>query len=384
MAKARKIVLKSGRILVITVIGLLVLVFLAMFFINTNSGKKMVARQVESYLEDKLKTRVQIGSVDYSLPEWIELKNVYFEDQNKDTLFFGRELSVDVNMLKLLAGNTDIQKVYLNNIYANIYRNESDSFFNYQYIIDAFTGNQPETAIKDTAEFKMTLSQLLFDTVSIHYDDRNAGSRFVARIDNLNSTISVFRPERLYFDINTFLTKGVYFDMVMYKESKPDTTVAVHTPPPPPDDESSTFGFYIRGNKLLLQDAYVNILDTVTGLRYFNDVKKLYLSDAMYSLEQNVIRADSALLDSGKVTFIHARNPTVSVKQEPVADTTSPPLYISANVLELTNIDGVYTDPKIRRQDGFDPNHINGSGLNVKTTGFIYTCLLYTSPSPRD
>lgn len=66
----------------------------------------MIKNQVQSYLQDKLKTKVIIGSVDYRLPEWIEINNVYIEDKQKDTLIFYLAEKLTENWYKELAGAT--------------------------------------------------------------------------------------------------------------------------------------------------------------------------------------------------------------------------------------------------------------------------------------
>ena len=103
----------------LSLIGLLLLVFL---FINIPSGRRVVKNQVKNYLTKKLNTRIEIGEIDYSLPKWVNIKNIYLEDQKKDTLLFGEELAVDLSMLKLINGNTDIQKVFLKNIIVKVNR----------------------------------------------------------------------------------------------------------------------------------------------------------------------------------------------------------------------------------------------------------------------
>ena len=133
-------------------LGFFVLILLLLIFINLPVGKRVVRNQVQSYLQNKLHTKVSIGAVDYSLPQWLKIKNVYIEDQKKDSLIYGEELSVDLNMIKLAIGNTDIQKLVFKNILLNINRASTDSFFNYQFIIDAFTGNKPSTAITNSTK----------------------------------------------------------------------------------------------------------------------------------------------------------------------------------------------------------------------------------------
>src|ERR1700712_4685995 len=98
MTKGRKIFKKIGRIFLWLLVGILSLVILLIIFIHLPVGKRFIRDRAQSYLQDKLKTKISIGSLDYSLPEWIELKNVYVEDQHKDTLLYGEELRVDLHM----------------------------------------------------------------------------------------------------------------------------------------------------------------------------------------------------------------------------------------------------------------------------------------------
>jgi len=136
----KRIIKKTGKILLYLILSVLVLVCLLAIFINTPTGKRIIKNKLQSYLQDKLKTRVVIGSINYSLPNSIEINNIYVEDQKKDTLLYGERISIEIKMLQLIWGNTDIKKVALKNIFLNVNRGEKDSVFNYQFIINAFAG----------------------------------------------------------------------------------------------------------------------------------------------------------------------------------------------------------------------------------------------------
>ncbi|MEI2747476.1 MAG: hypothetical protein V9E88_01790 [Ferruginibacter sp.] len=147
----------------------------------------MLKNKIESYLEDKLKTKVDIGALDYRLPQWISLKKIYIEDRNKDTLLSGDEIRVDIKMLKLINGETDIEKVFLSNVYAKIKRPATDSTFNYQFIIDAFDSGSEQNNIKDTSSLKISLAKLTRTKNQVcdgrclcwcKYDGQSAGTEY--------------------------------------------------------------------------------------------------------------------------------------------------------------------------------------------------------------
>ena len=255
MTNTKNILIKSTKVILWIFVAVSVLVLLLFGFINTNIGKRTVRNQVVNYLEKKLQTKVIIGTVDYTLPKWLKIKNVYIEDQQKDTLLFGEELAVDLDMVKLLQGNTDIKKVFLKNIIINIKRAEKDTAFNYQFLVDAFTGNKATTKNKDTAELKLTLKQLIFDRVGVKFEDKYAGSNFNAFIQNLDLTTTKFQPDRLNFGIDNLAANGVKFYMKTYKEVETniDNKLPVDTL------TNSPYKFLIAGGHVSLKDIDVEI-----------------------------------------------------------------------------------------------------------------------------
>ena len=81
----KKALKKVSKIISYILGGVLILAVLFLIFINLPVGKRYVKNKIQSYLQHKLKTKVVIGSVDYSLPTWIDINGIYIEDQNKDT-----------------------------------------------------------------------------------------------------------------------------------------------------------------------------------------------------------------------------------------------------------------------------------------------------------
>lgn len=370
MANPKKVLRKAGKVFLYLLIGVLGLVALFLIFINTGWGKKTVRNQVVSYLEKHLKTKVSIGSIDYSLPQWIELNNIYVEDQKKDTLLFGERLKVNISMFKLLRGNTDIQKVDLKNIFINIKRAEIDSVFNYEFIINAFTGNKPSVANKDTAEMKITLDEIILNKVHFKMDDQFAGNSFAASIDQLNATFQKFQPDRLNFGIDQFAAAGVNFKMRTTKAIVPDSTIVIITDSA---KNEPTYGLYINAGRFAIKDATVDIENVVSGMIYKNDVKQIKLTQVLFNMEQSIATADSLLLDTGMVQFKSAiAVKKITEKTEP-ADTTAAPWLIRANRININGIAAQYDDSNSPSKEGFDAAHINAKNINANINSFLFS-----------
>ena len=281
----KKAIKKTGKILLYTIGVLLILVCLVFLFINLPVGKRAVKNRVQSYLTDKLKTKVVIGAVDYRLPEWIEIKNVYIEDQKKDTLIFGEQISADINMFKLLRGNTDIQKLFFKNIYLNVNRAENDSLFNYNFLINAFSGNKPVGQVNtDTAELKLTLDRLIFDNVVLQFKDQHDGSDFNASIKNLDATLNKFQPDRTNFAINNFSASGVNFFMNTYKEIIKDSSVVLSKQVDAKNKPA--YQLFITANHFNLREVNVTVDDKISGLYYSNNITNLGLSKVLFNVHK--------------------------------------------------------------------------------------------------
>ena len=368
MASAKLILKRTGKILLWITAFLLLLVFAAVIFINTNAGKRTVRNQVVKYLESKLKTNVQIGSVDYSLPKWLKIKNVYIQDQKKDTLLFGEELSVDLDMIKLIQGNTDIKKVYLKNIIANISRLQNDSVFNYQFIVNAFSGNKATTVNKDTAEMKLTLSQIIFENVGFKFNDNYAGNDFAGIIKNLDLTTTKFSPDRLNFGIDNLTANGVNFSMKTYKEIE----TSIDAKLPVDTISNSPYKLFISGNNVSLKNVDVVIDNKITGLYYSNKIGTLSGKNILYSIAQEKGTADNLLLDSAAIIFSSAKKNTTVVIKDP--SFTKPNLWLyAAKKLDITNTNIKYDDVNKPLAGGLDFAHLDAKNIKAFVDGFQFS-----------
>jgi len=160
-SKKRSILAKIGRgfgIFILSIIGLIVLLLIA---IQTGPVQNFARGKIVSFLQNKLKTRVEIKGLDIDFPKMLVLQGVYVEDKTKDTLIAGKELKVDIDMFKLISKEIQINEINLNGITTKIKRQLPDTIFNYQFIVDAFTSPEDTTAKTDTSAMKMAINKII-------------------------------------------------------------------------------------------------------------------------------------------------------------------------------------------------------------------------------
>lgn len=361
----KRILIKTSRVIAIVFVSMLLLIIIFVMFINTPYGRNIVKNKVESYLNDKLKTKVAIGNIDYSLPKWIELKGVYIEDQRKDTLFSGEEMRVDINMIKLLSGNTDIQKVYFKNMFIHIQKRNGDTAYNYQFLIDAFTGNK-KNANPDTAALKISLDKLVFENVALKFNDEVAGTVFNSRIRSLDGSLTRFQPDRMQFYLDDFTASGVEFNML--------TTKA--TAPKKPDDDAAdsniSYPLIVTASRFRLDSVFVYVKDETDGFLYTNAVNHLQLNNTVFDMGRFLATTDSLVLGNSTIQM-NLPEAAPAPAQKDSSSSAPQPWRYAANFINLYNNNIQFDNNNAPRTGGLDPNHLKTNRLHVYAQNFLFS-----------
>ncbi len=351
----------SAKVLMYILALVFVIVIGLFLYLNTKSGKNFLKQKAENFLNEKLKTRLSVGSIDFRLPNYFELNKVYIEDRNKDTLVYGEKLSVSIALLKLISGETDIKKVGLSHIRVNINRAETDSLFNFQFIIDAFAGNKkPEKVDKDTAAMKLMLRRLVLEDVAMNFNDHYGGSVMYASVNKLDAGLNQFQSDKLRFGINSIEGDGIRFRMLTTKNTESKDTAT---------EEANKL--MLTAKKIKLQDVEADIRDQVAGFGYYNNIRTLELSKADVNLANERIRLGGFILANSEVRIATAPAKAEKIKDTVVAN--APQWMVEVENIRLDNNRFSMDNHGIKKSEGFDPAHIALSPLTLHADNTFYT-----------
>jgi hypothetical protein len=184
---------------------LFVILLIIFFLIQTPFVQNIVRGKVENYLSRRLKTRVRIGGLEVGLFRSVTLRNVYIEDRQRDTLVSAGLIDVHVRMLGLLHHQLDIGQVHLEDVTAKIRRELPDTVFNFQFIVDAFTGAPSARADTTTGTpMKIDLKELQLDRIRFVYRDTVTGNDVAVWIGHSVTHTGLIDLDHLRFDIPDF------------------------------------------------------------------------------------------------------------------------------------------------------------------------------------
>src|SRR5215213_1392712 len=107
---------KIARIVLKSVLFIFLFIVFVFLILLTPPAQRFLTGKVENYLQKKLKTRVEIGSISFGLSGNVNLEDVYIEDRTKDTLFSGGDIKAHINFMKIFSNEIEIKDLELQNL----------------------------------------------------------------------------------------------------------------------------------------------------------------------------------------------------------------------------------------------------------------------------
>jgi hypothetical protein len=362
---------KGLRIVAYILGGLLVLIMLVLGWLSTDWGKDFLRGRIVVFLENKLKTEVKIGTLDYNIPNSVELGNVLFRDKNRDTLLAARKLRLEIKMLQLLNSSVEINEIQFEGGVAHIYRIAPDTAFNFDYIVKAFMAppnpsaqNQPTDS---SGQLKLDIKQLALKDIHVKYDDYTGGSRFGVDINDLLVTMNKIDPYDLDFQINTFKTNGLAFTMIL------DTSYL----PPPPDTAAVPLP-RLAAKELDLKNVYFKFQNVLDPFIMEYRVGSLIAHPNAIDLIGQRIAMDDFRLDSSSINIVMGEEVAEKAKQilDTLVDTdpsASIKWWVTANTLNLNGVTFKMDDMSQRRLPrGIDFAHLNARNITADINNLYY------------
>lgn len=369
--KQRTVAAKIANVLAWILVSFLALFLLLFIFVQTPPGQNFIRGKVQSYLQNKLKTKVVIGKLDISFPNSLLLRNVYIEDQTKDTLISGGMLKVDIDMLKLLTNEVQIKEINLQNITAKIKRVNQDTVFNFQFIVNAFMNNQKDSStVHDSSTLKMKIDNIVLNNVRLIYQDVITGDDMNMFITHMDAPIKKFDPDHLYYDIPTFTLTGLKGYYYQNEPLKPKIDSAVAAAISKPGNY-----FKIKNQEILLKDIDVDYKSVPTNITTYLKLNKLVAHPDTLDVKSLKFAFKDISLDSSFVALQMGPKKVVpkTATQQQAQEQLSSFFSISAKDLKINESHFKLDNSSMPvTKYGMDYGHLDVSNLNIAASNLLY------------
>lgn len=323
------IFLKSLFWLAVFFIGLLVLIWILIRFQFVQDFAK---NKAETYLNQKLGTKVSIGGLRIDFPNRVVLKNFYFEDQQKDTLLSGERLLIDISMLGLLNNRVAISNLELENVHANILRNKPDSVFNFEYIAKAFESNSEKSKMPKDSSVPMIFQMGTVQLKNLHFrfKDQFAGIDSRISLGLLKTNIKKIAPEA-----SRYATGPVELNQIL-----------------------------------------VTYVDSNMALSSYLQLQEIKLHVGEIDLHNLLIPIYQLKLDDANIAVRFSKqNKQSNIDQTKKIDTTKAPYWrLMANNVNFTNANIQFDDDQYPKQKvGLDYFHLKAQDLNLSADSLDFS-----------
>lgn len=359
MTRGRKIVRIISKTLLI-IIGLFLVLFAAVWIIlKVPSVQNYLVTKATTYVSKKTHTRVDLKYIDLEFPKSILLQGIFLEDTNKDTLASIQEIKVNLNMIALLSNTISIETFELNTFNIRLIRNDKDSTFNYQFLLDAFSSPKTKEVTVDTsASTPWTIKANAITLIDGHFNmqDGVSGINIDARIGNIQAALSLLDLQNSIAELGDLHISNVHGSVVSTKVSKKDTT-------------TSEGWNGVKASEITIDNSSFIYKDLTSAMLLDLSIGKFELDETFVNLSiQKVISKGIALSNSTFKIEIPS-NDTAVVKK----DTLEKDWDIQVAVLDLKEnnfkMDILKSIPITK---GIDWNHLEITHLSTSSTNISY------------
>ncbi|WP_152616830.1 translocation/assembly module TamB domain-containing protein [Flavihumibacter solisilvae] len=163
---------------------------LVYFSLQTSFVQNFLARHAASRLSKALNTEVRVSHIDFDFFDKLELKGTLVRDRNKDTLLYAGVLRVNITDWFFVKDKIELKYIGLEG--TNIFLHRKDSVWNYQFLVDYFSG--PPSA-KKANPIELTLKTVDLKNIRVLQQDEWRG-------ENLGLSLSSMHLETDKFDLH--------------------------------------------------------------------------------------------------------------------------------------------------------------------------------------
>lgn len=227
--KKKKILKNTGRIF----LGLILLIIALILFIRSPWGQNIIVDKVTHYISDKTNTTVEIEKLFVTFQGNILLNGLYLEDKKGDTLLYSKSLEAEIPFMPIIRGNPiSIDDVEWHELTAHVYRKDSISGFNYQFLIDAFvTDTTPTEETKEDEPTKISVGRVNLKKFKIHYEDEVSGMHAKLNLGDLSLKGEKIDLENMIFHLSEINLRDTDLSYEQLKAITDDDTTSTDIMP---------------------------------------------------------------------------------------------------------------------------------------------------------
>lgn len=352
---------------------ILILPVMVVLLLQLAPVQDYIRRQGEQYLQNKLHTKVRIGYLRMRGWRYLELKNVYVADKASKTLLFSGSLKVRYNLLAFINNELRVNGLEWDSVLVNVYRNQGDSTYNYQFILDAFVSKktEPDTLSEETGtSLQYRIKDVSLRQVRLRFADAEGGMTAIMHFRELH-----IDPDDLLLDQGLYAFRGIELNGLrgLYTQGYRPKALTNAAPPPIPADTAST-PFHLLLKKLHIKNSVFLYADEASGLSTVWRISDFRLLNSSIDLDSTLVQIGDLKIGktAGVLTLSSPKDTSSPVPTDSLPNTWK----VLATKAELEHLDFKFDNNAAPppRGAGNDPdyNHLLLYNLTTSISNILY------------
>ena len=223
--------IKAFLFLIVTILILFGIVFI---ILKVPTVQQSIANIAVNKLKKDLNVDIQLEGITINFPTQVALLGLYIEDQQQDSLLYCGELGVDIAFYDLLNNDINVEEVEIDDLLVNVYRQQTDQKFNYEFIIENFTNsdtNSQTPADITASPWEFNLGEFDLENIRLNYEDDSARMNFNLDLVELFAEFETFDLENSIIELDEVSLTNSYIKAEIFSDttSVPDTATSVVT-----------------------------------------------------------------------------------------------------------------------------------------------------------
>ena len=189
--------------------------------LQTAFFQNFIIHKVANRLSKDLNTTVTIKKIDLELFDKMSMQGLLVLDRKKDTLLFAGAANVNITDWFFFKKNTTLNYIGLTDAFINL--NRKDSLWNYQFLIDYFSGSPNKKSDTSSTAINLGLKVLNLKNIRIWQKDEWRGENILVSISKLNIHTDVFDLNNRVVRINQIQLEKPEFSLYDYTGNRPQS-----------------------------------------------------------------------------------------------------------------------------------------------------------------
>jgi hypothetical protein len=177
MILLHNILVKLLKVIIWITLSLTILFILVALVVQIPAIQNSAVHRATSFISSKTGTRVEIERISITFLGDIAIKGIFVEDLTQDTLLYARQIKLSIAVSGILFKRIAINNIKLNDAVISIHRAPTDSVFNYNFLLTAFSDSTKINAdtLQEKPKWSVTAASLVLKNIRVRFNDEFGG-----------------------------------------------------------------------------------------------------------------------------------------------------------------------------------------------------------------